>query len=257
MSTDLVVVENREGILQVRLNRLDKKNALNQAMYGALADAFELAKSDSSVRVVLLTGGEDCFCSGNDVKDFMSLPPAGPENPVLRFMMALAACPKPVVAAVNGPAVGIGTTMLIHCDLIYAGEKARFQMPFVSLGLAPEFASSYLLPRLMGHLRTAELILLAEPFDAAKARDYGLINEVLPVGEFHARAFEKAQRLASLPPQALRTTKALLKRWNHDEVMKVIPEEFGVFVPMLGKPEAMEAINAFLQKRKPDFSKFN
>jgi enoyl-CoA hydratase/carnithine racemase len=257
MSTELVAVENADGILHIRLNRPDKKNALNQAMYNGLADAFELATSDPSVRVALLSGTDDCFCSGNDVKDFMNLPPAGPKNPVLRFMLALAGCTKPVIAAVNGPAVGIGTTMLIHCDLIYAGESARFQMPFVSLGLAPEFASSYLLPRLMGHLRTAELILLAEPFDAKKALDYGLINEVLPNDAFKARALEKAQRLASLPPQALRTTKALLKRWNRDEVSKAIPAEFDVFVPMISQPEAMEAISAFMQKRKPDFSKFS
>lgn len=256
MSSELVQVENIDGILHVRLNRLDKKNALNQHMYVALANAFNLASNDAKVRVVLLTGGLDCFCSGNDVKDFMNLPAAGPENPVLRFMMAMAGCPKAIVAAVNGPAVGIGTTMLMHCDLVYAGENARFQMPFVSLGLAPEFASSYLLPRLMGHARTAELVLLAEPFDALKAREYGLINEVLPVNDYHARALEKAQRLASLPPQALRTTKALLKRWNHDEVMKAIPDEFDVFVPMLGQPEALEAITAFMQKRRPDFSKF-
>ncbi len=257
MSSDLIVVENREGVLHVRLNRLDKKNALNQAMYAGLADAFELATSDSTVRSVLLSGGQDCFCSGNDVKDFLDIPQGGPDNPVLRFMTALANCPKPVVAAVNGPAVGIGTTLLIHCDLIYAGENARFHMPFVSLGLAPEFASSYLLPRMMGHTRTAELILLAEPFDAKKACEYGLVNEVLPAADYMDHALRKAQRLASLPPQAMRTTKALLKRWNRDDVMKVIPEEFGTFVPMLGQPEALEAISAFMQKRKPDFSKFN
>ena len=257
MRTDHVLVENIDGILQIRLNRLDKKNALNQAMYAALADAFEQVKTDPKIRVALITGAPDCFCSGNDVQDFLNMPPASADNPVLRFMLALANCPKPVVAAVNGPAVGIGTTLLMHCDLIYAGASARFHMPFVSIGISPEFASSYLLPRIMGHARTAELVLLAEPFSAQKAQEYGLINEVLPDNQYQAHALEKARRLASLPPNALRTTKALLKRWNQDEITKVIPAEFETFLPLLGKPEALEAINAFVQKRKPDFSKFN
>lgn len=257
MSTEHVLVENLDGILSIRLNRLDKKNALGQSMYTALADAFEQAKSDAKVRVVLLTGGQDCFCSGNDVQDFMNLPKAGSDNPVLRFMMALADCPKPVVAAVNGPAVGIGTTMLMHCDLVYAGASARLHMPFVNIGICPEFAASYLLPRIMGHPRAAELVLLAEPINAQKALDYGLVNEVLPDSDYQARALDRARTLAGKPPQALRATKALLKRWNREDVMKAIPVEFQTFVPMLGQPEALEAITAFMQKRKPDFSKFS
>lgn len=257
MSTDHVLLENLDGVLRIRLNRLDKKNALSQAMYTALADAFEQAKTDSKVRVVLLSGGPDCFCSGNDVQDFMNLPAAGPQNPVLRFMLALADCPKPVVAAVNGPAVGIGTTMLMHCDLVYAGTSARLHMPFVNIGICPEFAASYLLPRVMGHPRAAELVMLAEPFNAQKALEYGLVNEVLPDNEYQARALERAQTLAAKPPQALRATKALLKRWNREEIMKVIPIEFQTFVPMLGQPEALEAITAFMQKRKPDFTRFH
>lgn len=256
MSTDHVDVENHDGILHIRINRPDKKNALNQAMYTALANAFDQAKTDPMVRVALITGTADCFCSGNDVQDFLNLPKAGADNPVLRFMLALADCPKPVVAAVNGPAVGIGTTMLLHCDLIYAGGSARFHMPFVNIGICPEFASSYLLPRLMGHPRAAELVLLAEPFNGQKALEYGLINAVLPDGNYQEHALERAQKLASLPPQALRATKALLKRWNRDDIMKAIPVEFETFVPMLGQPEALEAITAFMQKRKPDFSKF-
>jgi enoyl-CoA hydratase/carnithine racemase len=257
MSTEHVVVENLDGILRIRLNRLDKKNALNQAMYTALAQAFELANTDPKVRVALITGGPGCFCSGNDIQDFLNMPKAGADNPVLRFMLALANCTKPVVAAVSGPAVGVGTTLLLHCDLVYAGASARLHMPFVSIGISPEFAASYLLPRIMGHPRAAELVLLAEPCDAHKAREYGLVNEVLPDDQYEARAMEKARRLASLPPNALRTTKALLKRWNREEILKVIPAEFDTFMPLLGQPEALEAFNAFLQKRKPDFSRFH
>jgi enoyl-CoA hydratase/carnithine racemase len=257
MSTEHVVVENLDGILRIRLNRLDKKNALNQAMYTALAEAFDQASNDPKVRVALITGGSGCFCSGNDIQDFLSMPQATADNPVLRFMLALANCSKPVVAAVSGPAVGVGATMLLHCDLVYAGASARLHMPFVSIGISPEFAASYLLPRIMGHPRAAELVLLAEPWEAEKAREYGLVNEVLPEDQYEARAMEKARRLASLPPNALRTTKALLKRWNHEEILKVIPAEFATFMPLLGQPEALEAFNAFLQKRKPDFSRFS
>lgn len=257
MSTELVVTENLDGVLRIRLNRPEKKNALTQTMYTALAEAFNQATADPKVRSVMITGAPDCFCSGNDIQDFLNMPKADENNPVARFMIAMSDCPKPIVAAVSGPAVGIGTTLLLHCDLAYAGESARFHMPFVSIGICPEFASSYLLPRMMGHPRAAELVLLAEPFDARKALDYGLINEVLPDSEYQARALEKARRLASLPPQALRTTKALLKRWNREVVTKVIPAEFETFMPMLLGEEAREAFTAFLQKRKPDFSRFH
>jgi enoyl-CoA hydratase/carnithine racemase len=256
MSTEHVVVDPLDGILQIRLNRPDKKNALNQAMYTALAEAFTRANSDPAVRVALLTGTPDCFCSGNDIQDFLNMPQASTDNPVLRFMLAMAGCAKPIVAAVNGPAVGVGTTLLLHCDLVYAGASARLHMPFVSIGICPEFAASYLLPRIMGHARAAELVLLAEPFGAQKALEYGLVNEVLPDDQYQARALDKARRLASLPPAALRSTKALLKRWNREEILRVIPAEFDTFMPMLKQPEALEAFSAFLQKRKPDFSRF-
>ncbi|MGH8504925.1 MAG: enoyl-CoA hydratase [Stenotrophobium sp.] len=252
-----VTTEIKDGILDIRFNRPDKKNALTGAMYQAIADALSAGAADGSVRVAVISGTPDCFTSGNDLQDFLQNPPLDPDAPVAQFMRAIATFPKPLVAAVNGVAIGVGTTMLLHCDLVYAGQSARFQMPFVNIGICPELASSYLMPRLMGYARAAELVLLGEAFDVDKALAYGLVNEVLPDAECHARALNRAQRLAAQPPQALRTAKMLLRRWSHETVLEAIPHEAGYFMPMLGKPEAREAMSAFMQKRKPDFSKFS
>lgn len=256
MSTQHVVTELRDRILTVRMNRPDKKNALSGAMYTALADALVAANADADVRAVLITGTQDCFSSGNDLGDFLStLGEAG--GVVTRFMYALMDLAKPVVAAVAGPAVGIGSTMLLHCDLIYAGENTRFQFPFVNIGLCPEFAASIMMPVIMGHPRAAELLLLGEPFTAAKAREYGLINEVLPDAEVQSYARQQALKLAAQPPAAMRTSRALMKRWTREQMKEVIRVEISHFVPMLGQPEAREALTAFTEKRKPDFSSFN
>ncbi|MGH8456236.1 MAG: enoyl-CoA hydratase [Stenotrophobium sp.] len=251
--------EIKDGILTLRFNRPEKKNALTSAMYQAGADALNAAAGDASVRVVLIAGTQGSFSAGNDLQDFMQNPPKlGEDNhPVARFMRAVAGVPKPLIAAVNGHAVGIGTTLLLHCDLAYAGESARFQLPFVNIGICAELASTYLLPRAVGYVRAAELILLGEAFDAHKALAYGLINEVLPDADCEARALNRAQRLAQQPPQALRTNKALLRRWCQDTVMEAIKIEAEHFIPMLNGAEAREAIGAVLQKRKPDFSKFS
>lgn len=256
MSTQHILCDVADGVMTIRLNRPEKKNALNQAMYTAMADALRNADQDGTVRAILLTGTDDCFCSGNDIQDFLEMPPAGEDAPVLRFMRALAEARKPVVAAVNGPAVGVGTTLLFHVDLAYAGESARFHMPFVNIGICPEFASSYLLPQMIGHAHAAELVMLAEPFSAARALECKLINAVLPDAQVYAHARAKAVKLAQQPPNALRTTKMLLKRWNAPRVAEAIMFEAQHFMPMLGGPEAREALTAFIQKRKPDFSKF-
>lgn len=248
------------GVLTLRLNRAEKKNALTQAMYAGMADAITAAASNPEVRVLLIAGGADAFCAGNDMVDFMKTAAkggGGGDSPVIRFMNALAAFPKPAIAAVNGLAIGVGVTMLLHCDLIYASEGARFTMPFVNIGIVPEYASTYLMPRIMGHARAMEMVMFGEPFTAAHALECGLVNEVLPSDKLEARALERAKKLAGQPPNALRTTKRLMKRWTDNTIAEAIPLEAFHFVPMLSQPEAQEAIGAFLAKRKPDFSKFS
>lgn len=256
MSTEHILTSVEDRVLTIRLNRPEKKNALTQAMYTAMADSLRHADQDASVRAILIAGTRDCFCSGNDLQDFLDVPPTGEDAPVLRLMRALAEARKPVVAALNGPAVGLGTTLLFQVDLAYAGETTRFHMPFVNIGICPEFASSYLLPRMIGHAHAAELLMLAEPFTAARALECKLINAVLPDAQVHEHARAKALKLAQQPPNALRTTKMLLKRWNVPTVNDAIAFEALHLMSMLKGPEALEAISAFMQKRKPDFSKF-
>lgn len=252
-----IVVSRADGILTLRINRADKKNSLTQAMYLALAEALKAGASDPAVRVAVIAGQPDCFSAGNDIPDFLKRPDGGDDMPVFQFMRALAGFPKPVIAAVNGVAIGVGVTLLLHCDLIYAGQSARFQLPFVGIGIVPEYASTYLLPRIMGQARAMEMVLFGEPFSAAHARDCGLVNEVLPDAEVEARALARAARLAGQPPKALRTAKQLMKRWTDGTIREAIPLEASHFVPMLSQPEATEALTAFMQKRKPDFSGFS
>lgn len=252
-----VTTDLSDRILTIRMTRFEKKNALTGAMYSALDQAIARAEADPQVRVILLAGSSDCFTSGNDLADFLQNPPSSTDSPVAGFMRQLANAKKPVVAAASGIAVGIGVTLLTHCDLVYLGAKTRLHMPFVNIGICPEFASSYLMPRIMGHQRAAELLLLGEPFDAAKALEYGLVNAVVPNEEVEARAREAALRLAAQPPAALRTSKALLKRWRGDLVQEAIRVEAEHFMPMLKQEEAKEAMSAFMEKRKPDFSRFS
>lgn len=252
-----ITTETQDRVRIIRIARPERKNALTQEMYSGLSEALDAASADDAVRAVLLAGSEGCFSSGNDIASFLSAPPLdGESNPVRRFMLSLAGCPKPVVAAVVGPAIGVGATLLLHCDLVYAGAGARLHFPFVNLGICPEFASSYILPRLAGHQRAAELILLGEPFDAGKALELGLVNEILPDAGVEARALERAHTLAAKPPQALRTAKSLLKRWDADRVPAIIDEEGAELGVLLKGPEAAEAITAFSEKRAPDFSQF-
>ncbi|MGQ0622243.1 MAG: enoyl-CoA hydratase [Panacagrimonas sp.] len=251
-----ILCTQADGVLTIRFNRADKKNAFTQTMYRALAEGLNAGAQDSAVRAVLLTGGAEAFAAGNDLQDFMNTPPGTGDAPVILFMHALSSFPKPVIAAVNGVAVGVGVTMLLHCDLIYAGENARFQLPFVNLGICPEFASTYLLPRIMGHARAAELCLFGEPFSATIAREVGLVNELRPDAEVQDYALQRAKKLALQPPNAVRVAKRLLKRWTDRTIADAVPLEAFHFMPMLSQPEAKEAVGAFMQKRKPDFSRF-
>jgi enoyl-CoA hydratase/carnithine racemase len=246
-------VENR--IASVELARPDKKNALTTQMYQELAAALAAADANPQVRAILLHGTQECFTAGNDVGDFLKRP-AGAEPPVVALFKVLPNLAKPIVAAVGGPAVGIGSTMLLHCDLVYAASNARFQLPFVPLGIVPEFASTYLLPLLAGYQRAAELLLLGQPFSAQKAYEIGMVSEVVAAENLLSRATEAAAALAALPPESLRLTKRLLKRRHGAAVAESIAEETKLFSERLSSPEAKEAMSAFLEKRKPDFSRF-
>jgi enoyl-CoA hydratase/carnithine racemase len=251
------------GVATIEIARPEKKNALTVAMYQAMSDALAAAQDDKAVRAVLITGQPGIFTSGNDIEDFMKRGTGGggqgsdaADSPVFRFMRALLGCDKPVVAAVTGAAVGIGTTMLLHCDFVYVSDEARLVMPFVSLGLVPEFASSLLVPQLMGHTRAAEKLLLGEPFTPEQAVEYGLANAVLPAGEVVNHARRIAERFNGLPPGAVREAKQLLRGPQREAVLQTIRTEGALFAARLRSPEAMEAFQAFFQKRKPDFSKF-
>jgi enoyl-CoA hydratase/carnithine racemase len=252
-----ISIEQANGICTIRFNRPEKKNAITSAMYQSMADGLKAAEADPSVRVIVLAGQPNIFTAGNDLEDFMKQPPGSGVSPVFQFMAALKDASKPVVAAVAGAAVGIGTTMLLHCDLVYAADNARFSMPFSQLGLCPEFASSLLLPRLVGYQRAAEKLMLGEAFLAAEAEAMGLVNRVLPADELEAFVQAQAARLATLPASSLRITKQLMKRGTAGEIDQQMAAEGEHFRRMLIAPEAKEAFTAFFEKRKPDFSRFS
>jgi len=243
------------GVMTLTFNRVDKKNSITRDMYTALAHGVEQAASDAAVRVVVFQGHETIFSAGNDIADFLHQPPSGQDSPVFRFLRAIATIEKPVVAAVAGPAVGIGTTLLFHCDLVYAGDNAAFSMPFVNLGLCPEAASSLLVPRMFGYHRAAEALLLGEPFFAEAALEVGLVNRVLPPTEVNGYAQAQARKLATKPLSSLMETKRLMKGGQQAEVLTRMAEEGQSFGRMLREPAAREAFSAFMEKRKPDFSK--
>lgn len=253
MTTD-ILIHTEAGVLTITLNRLARKNSITSAMYGAMADAIEQATSDPAIRVALVQGHETVFCAGNDIGDFLNKPPAGMDSPVFRFLRGIATFPKPLVAAVCGPAVGIGTTMLFHCDLVYAGDNAAFSLPFVNLGLCPEAASSLLVPQMLGYHRAAEALLLGEPFMAEAALEVGLVNRVVPPTEANGVARLVALKLAAKPPSSLAETKRLMKKHQQEAVLRQMADEGASFARMLGEPAAREAFGAFMDKRKPDFS---
>lgn len=244
------------GVQTIEIARPEKKNALTLAMYQALSEALAAAQADAAVRAVLITGQPGIFTSGNDLEDFLQSPPRGPDSPVFGCMQALIACDKPVVAAVTGAAIGIGTTLLLHCDLVYASDEARFALPFASLGLVPEFAASLLLPLRAGYPRAAEKLLLGDPFGAEEAREMGLLNAILPPSEVLPHARRMAERFNALPSAAVRESKRLLRRGQAQAVQDAMAAEGELFVQRLRSPEAREAFQAFFEKRKPDFSQF-
>jgi enoyl-CoA hydratase/carnithine racemase len=246
------ILQNQEsGVLTLTLNRVDKKNSLNASMYAELADALQSASSDTDIKVVLVQGHETVFSAGNDIADFLQQPASTADAPVFRFLKGIATFPKPLMASVCGPAVGVGTTMLFHCDIVFAGDNAAFSMPFVNLGLCPEAGSSLLAPQLMGYQRAAEALLMGEPFLVEAALEMGLISRVLPPTEVNAFAQLQARKMATKPLSSLMETKRLMKSAHTPAVLARIQEEAVSFGRMLKEPAALEAFSAFLGKRKP------
>lgn len=254
-----VVINKAGGLLTLGFDRPEKKNAITGAMYQLMADALAEAETDPTVRAILFHGSDKIFSAGNDLDDFMKRPPEGQGAPVLQFLRRISGASKPLLAAVAGPAVGIGTTLLLHCDMVYAADSARFSLPFAPLGLCPEAASSLLLPRIAGYQRAAEKLLTGDAFDAQEALAMGIVNKVLPAAELLAYASAQAHKLIALPAASLRVTKALMKGGaaGATEVAGAMNVELTHFSQMLRAPEAREAMTAFFEKRKPDFSKFD
>jgi enoyl-CoA hydratase/carnithine racemase len=251
-----VVITSANGVLEIRLNRPEKKNALTREMYNTVADALTAADANGAVRAIILTGTGDAFTSGNDIADFRARASGNAETSASRFLPAISGLAKPLIGAVNGMAIGIGTTMLMHCDFLLAVPSARFLMPFTALGLVPEAGSSLLVPLAIGHRRASALLLLGEGIDAATAAEWGLINQVVDADELLPTARAMAARLAALPPEAVRQTKALMKTGKPDLPARMA-EEIELFRRRVVSPEAKEAFTAFAEKRRPDFSRFS
>ena len=249
-----ILQHTEDGVLTITFNREARKNSLNRAMYSQLAAIFRSAAEDKAVRVAVLQGAENIFTAGNDIADFLEFPPTHIDAPVFEFMFAMAEFPKPIIAAVCGPAVGIGTTLLMHCEMVLAGDNAAFAMPFINLGVCPENGSSLLAPQIFGYQRAAELLLLGEPFNADTALEIGLVNKILPPAEVNVSALNLAKKMAAKPLSSLLATKALLKKNQAALLKQVITDEAKTFGQMLGAPAAKEAKSAFMEKRKPDFS---
>ncbi|NML13374.1 enoyl-CoA hydratase [Azohydromonas caseinilytica] len=247
---------NVDGVATLEIARPEKKNALTQAMYAALAQAVQAAQADPAVRAVLITGQPGIFTSGNDLEDFLQHPPGAEDAPVFAFMESLLDLDKPLVAAVTGAAIGIGCTMLLHCDLVVVCDEAKLALPFVNLGLVPEFGSSLLLAQRIGHVRAAEKLMLGDAFTGAEAVELGLANVVMPPGEVLAQARRMAMRFTQLPPEAVRQTKSLMRAPVLPALRQALQAERELFVQRLRSPEAKEAFQAFFEKRRPDFSKF-
>lgn len=248
--TDHVRVERSDGVLAITLNRPERRNAITVAMYGVLADAIAGAFEDGETRVITIRGEGVDFAAGNDLADFLEADPRGEDIPVWRLLRALAECQIPIVAAVHGNCVGIGTTMLLHCDLVIAAEDSRFSMPFVDLGLVPEAASSLLFPRLAGRRRAARYLLLAEPFGADEALTVGLASHVVPLSALDQMLTELTGKLLAKPREALRLTQALLRQGAQDEILERMKLESSKFAERLDSQETKDAITAFFQRRK-------
>ncbi len=255
--SDHINIETTDSVLTIGINRPEKKNALNGAMYFAVRDALIAGHDDQNVRAVIIYGLGGDFTAGNDLKEFLEFSSTDQETfPAKEFLDVLIPYSKPVIAAVDGLAVGIGATMTIHCDLVYASEGARFQMPFVNLGLNPEAGSSYALPQLIGYHNAAEVILLGGMVTAKRAYDMGFVNAVVKQSELMDTAMTAAQRITELPPGPIRLAKSMMKKHFNDKIMETNEHEFNSFLDGLSSPEAGEAVRAFMEKRKPDFSRF-
>jgi enoyl-CoA hydratase/carnithine racemase len=248
-----ILTETSGSILRVTVNRPHKKNAMTSAMYNALADAFNEAAKDDDINVVIWDAAGDSFSAGNDVEDFLKNPPGTGESPQARLGNALLNLDKPVIAAVKGAAVGGGTTLLTHCDFVFAGESAKFQLPFVNLGLVPEFGSSWSLPARFGYIRAAELFMLGQPFSAEVAAQIGLVTRVVPDAELSATATQTAEKLAAKPIGALRATKKLLRQSSSEQVEQAIKAETVEFSSRVRSAEVKEVLTAFMEKRPPNF----
>ena len=248
-----IITERSGNILRIQLNRPERKNAMTSAMYITLADLLNNAAKDDQIRVVLWHGAGDSFSAGNDIQDFLKNPPGPGESPQARLIEALINFDKPIVVAVQGAAIGGGTTMLTHCDFVFAGESAKFQMPFVNLALVPEFGSSYTVPARIGYLRAAELILLGLPFNATRAADLGLVTRVLPDAKLLETATQTARDLATKPPAALRACKRLMRSSTREQLERAAKLENEEFSKRVRSGEAKEAFTAFMEKRKPNF----
>lgn len=257
-ASENIRTELKDGILSIYMDRPEKKNALTGDMYTALTDALEELESNPEARVGFITGSKECFTAGNDLADFLNRPPEpGTQPPVFRYIKKLPTVTKPLVAAVNGPAIGIGVTMLLHCDLVFAATDSKLQMPFASLGACPEAGSSMLLPQTIGYQRAAQLLMLSDFFTAEEGKAWGIINDVFSPDEYQAKAYEQAKRLALQPASSLRVTKMMLRKSNKAALDEIMDLEIEYFSKMLQSPEAKEALNAFMEKRTPDFTQFN
>jgi enoyl-CoA hydratase/carnithine racemase len=250
-----ILTERSESILRIQLNRPEKKNAMTSHMYVTLAELLNAAAKDEQIRVVLWHGVGDSFCAGNDVADFLKNPPAAGQSPQARLMKALINFDKPLVAAVHGAVIGGGTTMVTHCDFVYAGESAKFQLPFVNLGVVPEFGSSYSIPAWAGHIRASELFLLGLPFGATRAAELGIVTRVVADQDVLATAAETARQLAARPAGAMRASKRLLKRSAREQLEQAMQVENEVFAELVRSADAKEALTAFIEKRAPVFIK--
>lgn len=244
----LINISNDDGILHLQMNRPEKKNALTLQMYQTLADHINAANNDQSIKIILISASGDAFCSGNDLKDFMQNPPKDESSSVFQFIDALVNADKPIIAAVNGLAVGIGTTMLLHCDLVYASSSASFSLPFVHLGLCVEAGASLLLPQLCGHQKAAELTLLGEPFDVHQANTIGLITKITSDEDLIETAMKNCKKLTRISTEAVQTTRRLLKSTIKPELKKAIKHESDEFIRLLNRDEAKHILQAFLNR---------
>jgi enoyl-CoA hydratase/carnithine racemase len=249
-----IITERSGNILRIQLNRPSRKNAMTVAMYNTMADLLNDTAKDDQIRVVLWHGAGDSFSAGNDIQDFLKNPPGPGESPQARLIETLINFDKPIVAAVHGAAIGGGTTMLTHCDFVFAGENAKFQMPFINLALVPEFGSSYSVPARIGYLRAAELILLGSRFDAKRAAELGLVTRVMPDKELLATATDTARELAEKAPAALRACKRLMRSSTREQLGRAVKLELQEFSERVRSAEAKEAFAAFIEKRKPNFA---